>query len=332
MYIFVSGGKTMGHISPLLGIILSLKEEYDFVYFGLKDSMEERVCTRYNIPFYSLELIPFNRRNILKNIKTFYLISKSKRTIKKEFNSYNPKCIITSGGFVSIPLVLSFKKTKKLLLESNTTLGLANKFLLRYVDYLGLQFDTFKNKKSVVIGNPLIIHNSTFDHPFFYLKDKPVLFVGGSVGAYEIVRCAFEFNIKYPNIKIIVITGDKYYEEFKFNSNARVYKRINELSGILNKFSLVVSRAGGSTITELINSSTPFVLYPSKNVSANHQELNAKYLHELGVCEIINDFNINSLVKIYNLLTDSIRQNIMIDKQNEIKILDSVNRIKKILF
>ena len=52
MYIFVSGGKTMGHISPLLGIILSLKEEYDFVYFGLKDSMEERVCTRYNITFY----------------------------------------------------------------------------------------------------------------------------------------------------------------------------------------------------------------------------------------------------------------------------------------
>ena len=144
MYIFVTGGKTMGHISPLISIINAMKDEYDFIYFGLEGSMEEEICLKNNITFHSMKLYPFYRKNIFKNVKTIYRLYIEKRKINNLYNIYKVKALISSGGFVSIPLILSKVKGKRILLESNTTLGLANKFLLLYINYLGIQFDTIK--------------------------------------------------------------------------------------------------------------------------------------------------------------------------------------------
>ena len=91
MKILVSGGKTMGHISPLIGIIISLKDEYDFIYFGLNGSMEEEICRQYQIPFHGMNLIPFNRKNIFINFKTFYL--------KKERGSWRSCTSINSISY-----------------------------------------------------------------------------------------------------------------------------------------------------------------------------------------------------------------------------------------
>ena len=329
MYIFVTGGKTMGHISPLLGIILSLKEQYDFVYFGLENSMEEKVCQKYNICFHKMKLLPFYKKNPFKNILTFYHILLEKRRIGKLYNNHKIKCIISSGGFVSIPLVLSFKKCKKILLESNTTLGLANKFLSHYVDYIGVQFDTIKHPKSVVVGNPIIIENEVYDHQYFYYNESLILFVGGSNGAYEIVELAYRFNQKYPNIKIFVITGEKYFDCFEFNKNAVVVKSIFKLSSVLYKFKLVISRAGASTITELLLSKVDFILVPSKNVSNNHQYKNAEFLSKKNICGLLTDTtSFEAILYIHNFF---IRDNKSKNLTNEVVIYDSINRINKLI-
>ena len=328
MYIFVTGGKTMGHITPLLSIILSLKDKYNFIYFGLKNSMEEEVCKSNNIEFYSMDLLPFYRDNFLKNFKTIYLIIKEIIRIHKKFKKVDNKAIISSGGFVSIPLFLSLKSNKKILLESNTKLGLANKILSLKSNYLGVNFDTIKNKKKVLLGNPIIINKSTFDHPFFYKDKLPILFVGGSNGAFEIVKMAYEFNKAYPEVSIMVITGDNYYDTFIFNSNAVKIKRIQNLNSLFNKFSLVISRAGAATITELLLTNALFILVPSHNVSGNHQVFNAKYLESSGVCKVIYNITDNYYLKeINDLLNDENLQNKYKSNYQKILVKDSVNRI-----
>ena len=318
----------MGHISPLLGIILELRDKYDFIYFGLEHSMEESICKKYNITFHKMNLTPFFRKNILKNFKTFYLICRERKKIVTQYKNYNVKAIVSSGGFVSVPLILSFKSKKKILLESNSDLGLANKILSYFVKYIGVQFDSIRNKKSILLGNPIKIFEPKFDHPAFYKKEKLILFVGGSNGAFDIVKLAFEFNKKYPNIKIFVITGDKYYDTFVFNKNAYVYKKIFELSSVLDRFELVVSRAGGCTITELLLSNTAFVLIPSLNVSGNHQVHNAKHLAKYGVCEVIYELDYdNDLLKIFGLLNNETKILDMKKRQLKLQIKDSIKRV-----
>ena len=319
----------MGHISPLLGIILSFKDKYEFIYFGLENSMEEKICQKYNISFHKMKLLPFYKRNIFKNIFTVSYILKERRRIKKIYKDYDVAYIISSGGFVSIPLVLSFKNSKKLLLESNTTLGLANRFLSIFVDYVGIQFNTIKLKKSILIGNPIVIEKEEYDHLWFYKNEPLILFVGGSNGAYEIVELAYLFNKNYPDIKIFVITGERYYDSFKFNNNVVVVKSIFKLSSVLYKFKLVISRAGASTITELLLSNVDFILFPSKNVSNNHQYKNAKYLYDNNMCGIINGDNFDKDIKyVYNRFKNA---NDMLKEENKITIKDSIKRIGELL-
>lgn len=322
----------MGHISPLLGIILELKDRYNFIYFGLENSMEEAICKKYNIIFHSMKLLPFYRKNFLKNIFTFFYINKERRIIKKKYKDMYPKLLISSGGFVSIPTILAFRKSKKILLESNTTIGLANKLLSTFVDYIGVQFDTINSKKKILIGNPIRIYEQSFDHPFFYLNEPVILFVGGSNGAFEIVKIAYEFNNMHPNIKLFVITGEHYYDTFQFNNNVKVFKKIPELNSIFKKFSLIISRAGAATITELLIANVPFILVPSHNVSANHQVLNAKYIQNKKACDVIYDIKDTKYLKlIYELIFDDIKRKEMIVAQKEIVISDALFRISNLI-
>lgn len=320
----------MGHITPLIAIINHFKDKHNFIYFGLKGGMEEEVCKREKIQFHPLVLKPFNRKNILSNIKTFYLILKERKNIIKSFKD-KPNVIISTGGFVSIPLLFSFKKCKKILLESNSTMGLANKLILNICDHLAVNFPTINNKKTVHIGNPIKLFKSNFDDYFFYLNKELILFIGGSNGAFEIVKAAYDFNLKYPDVYLMVITGEHYFETFKFNDKVKVYKRINNVSGIFEKFKLIVSRSGAATITELLLAKSLFVLIPSHNVTGNHQVLNAKYLDDLGICEVVYDIKDGSyLDTIYFLYkNDKLSSKYFINREKLIS-LNTFEKLEKL--
>ena len=96
MYIFLTGGKTMGHITPLLCLYNELKNDYEIIYFGLENSMEEGECKRIGIRFYPLDLLPFYRKRVLLNFKSFNKLIKEIRMIKKEFENTQIKAIISS--------------------------------------------------------------------------------------------------------------------------------------------------------------------------------------------------------------------------------------------
>lgn len=323
----------MGHITPLLSIYSKLKNDYEIIYFGLKDSMEEEACKRLDIQFFPMNVLPFNRKNLLKNYHTYKCMKNEIKRIKSDFKNAPIKAIISSGGYVSFPLVFSFKnnkKVKKILLEPNSVIGLANKVLSFKVDYICTQFDISKNAKFITTGNPIKINNPIFDHPSFYKNSNMILFVGGSNGALEIVKLAYDFNYNFPDVEIFVITGNRYFETYKFNSSAHVYKRINDISSIFKFFKIIVSRSGASTITEIVMTKSASVLLPSKNVTANHQYKNAKYLENLNACVMIIDYKKDSYLEVYNLFKNddlilSIKGNI--EKFNKINPLENVIKL-----
>jgi UDP-N-acetylglucosamine--N-acetylmuramyl-(pentapeptide) pyrophosphoryl-undecaprenol N-acetylglucosamine transferase len=70
--LIVAGG-TGGHIYPALAIINKIKEKEpnsEFLYIGTHNRMEKDIVPKHNIPFKSVEIYGFNRRNLLKNFKT----------------------------------------------------------------------------------------------------------------------------------------------------------------------------------------------------------------------------------------------------------------------
>lgn len=318
----------MGHVTPLISLATILKEKYEVIYVGNKNSMEEEKCKEEGISFICIETYPFYRKNILKNFKTFKFIKKESKRLKHILKNKKIKAIITSGGFISVPLLLSFrhqKNIKKILLESNAVMGLANKFLARYVDVICFQFSIPKHKKGIYTGSPIIIkENKTLSINCYSRK---ILFLGGSNGAKDIVDLAYNFNQEYPDISIYVLTGKRYYKMHNFNNNVSEYEKIDNVASYFKYFDVVVSRAGGSTISELIATKTPNVLYPSNNVANNHQYKNALFLSKMNATIVIA--NKNEVKKVYELFTSINLQKQQIDN---LKILDRIDTIKKITF
>ena len=318
--IILSGGKTMGHVTPLIAIYEHYKNRFSFLYFGLKDSMEERECRKQNIPFFALDLLPFYRKNLLKNYHTFKKINKEKKRISEKLKTAKIRAIFTSGGFVSIPVVLASRtfKCKKILFEANAVMGLANKWLSLYVDMVITQFDI--NSKYFNLGYPILNNQKpSLDLPFFYQKKPLLLFVGGSNGALEIVKFAYQFHLDNPHINCVILTGNRYYDLYDLNNNAIKFKRIENVSSIFKYFNVIVSRSGGATISELFSIGSKAVLIPSRNVVGDHQYHNAINLKEYQNFKVALDYE-----EMKNAITDLLSNDKKTIKKNfDYNILDN---------
>ena len=170
--IILTGGKTLGHVTPLISIAKHIND--DLVYIGQKGSMEEKEANKNNIAFFSIKAYPLSI-NPLKFLRMLFYLFKEAIRIRLKFMHVDK--IYSSGGFVSASAILAFskKKTVKILLEPNTTLGIANKVFLPFVTHLYTGFPTINHKKAIYTGMPLIIAKTSFDDPWLYMKGEKIL-------------------------------------------------------------------------------------------------------------------------------------------------------------
>ncbi|MBT3223718.1 MAG: undecaprenyldiphospho-muramoylpentapeptide beta-N-acetylglucosaminyltransferase, partial [Proteobacteria bacterium] len=123
--------------------------------------------------------------------------------------------------------------------------------------------------------------------------DLPVvLFVGGSLGAAKLNELAIAAaKVQARNYQILHITGPRYYEEVRLElgevSDHCLKDYENRMGDAYAVASLVVCRAGSSTLAELAAVGRASLLIPSPNVTENHQEENARGLQEAGAAEVL---------------------------------------------
>ena len=303
----MTGGKTAGHIIPLLRIIEHSNDEY--VYIGLKDSLEERICKSNNITFIGYD---YNKKY------------KSYKYLKKVFEKAPPDVLISSGGFVSfIPLFIALKKNiKYYLIEENRVMGLTNKIFKFKAKKIFLSFPLDKmNKKMIITGNPSQIFNLNKNAYSLDKRFTNILVLGGSLGSMELIDVAISLRDKLNNnYKIILIAGN-YYKDiyFEATNNLVIYEYIDDLYNLIYHADIIISRAGSSTIFECLALNKKLILYPSRHVKNDHQYKNSVYLANKNMAYLYNGSNIdiliNYIISDYNLnFSDIIINNKCIEK------------------
>jgi UDP-N-acetylglucosamine--N-acetylmuramyl-(pentapeptide) pyrophosphoryl-undecaprenol N-acetylglucosamine transferase len=93
---------------------------------------------------------------------------------------------------------------------------------------------------------------------------------------------------------------------------------------------VIISRAGAATCNEIGASATPSILIPSPNVTANHQEKNARVLYDHGVTVLVLEKDCTPEViyrEIRGLLSDEVRREAISAKLRKLVRLDSTERI-----
>lgn len=290
--ILIVGGGTLGHIYPILPVVEKVKDKYEFSFIGTKTGLEKDLIQK-NPSFkhkYFLDMQGFKRKLTFENIKTINKYFKCFKEAKKILCDIKPDLVIGMGGYISGVVVRVAKKLKlkAIIHEQNSVLGLANRFVERKVDAVLLNFPLqkpLKNKNVKVIGNPRlseIYENNRLKNE----KKLHLVVVGGSRGSKvindTIIECIPE--LKKHNYHLDLITGNKYYQE-----NEKILKSLccnqvqiipftNDLISYLKTASVVISRSGATTLSEIIGLRKIAILIPSPNVTSNHQELNADVL------------------------------------------------------
>ena len=84
------------------------------------------------------------------------------------------------------------------------------------------------------------------------------------------------FNNK--SYEVLFVTGKNDYDRIKhisFPRNVRVVPYVDKLTRIMKKTDIMVTRAGASTLSEIMALKIPSIIIPSPYVTNNHQYKNA---------------------------------------------------------
>ena len=353
MKVIISAGGTGGHIYPALAIINKIKEKEPnskFLYIGTDNRMEKDLIPSFNIPYESLHVTGIKRKLTLDNFKSLSNFVTAKKKCKKIIKDFNPDVVIGCGGYVTAPVISASYKLgyPTFIHEQNSVVGLANKFLSRYATKIGVSFSStissFPKNKAVLTGNPCsesaIKLKKADKTTYGFNKNKDlVIIVMGSLGSKTINDIIYRNLDKFKDKKyeVLFVTGNSYYEQIDHNKeykNVKIVPYIKELPSVMKVSSLLVSRAGASTISEIEAVGIPTIFIPSPYVTNNHQYKNAADLVENDKALLIEekDLTIDKLIDtIDSILNDK-------DKYNKIKnnlistsIKDSSERIYKIL-
>ncbi len=278
-----------------IGDFLTIKAEdkkIELIYIGTHNRMEKDIIPALNIKYEALKIYGLSRKDIIRNIKNVFYIYFAYKKCKKLMTEFKPDIVIGVGGYVTYPVIRAAKKLKikTFIHEQNSIPGKANLSIAKYASVIGVSFTSsincFKTKNVVYTGNPcgeraLALKPIVKSKLGLTENKKLVVIVSGSLGSKTINNKMKEYllSVEHEKYEVLYITGNDYYDEFikdeYFPDNVKIIPYLENLASLLKKTDLLVSRAGASTISEILALNIPSILIPSPFVANNHQYYNA---------------------------------------------------------
>ncbi len=353
MKIVMTGGGTSGHVTPNIALFDTFRNAgFEIFYIGTSEGIENTLIQKTSVPFYTIKAGKLRRYLDIENVKDIAKIFKGYIGAEKILKEIKPDVIFSKGGFVSCPVVWAAKRLNipVVIHESDITPGLANKLSLPFADKVCYAFKKTEEhlppNKRVYTGLPVRkeLFEGNKENGLNFLGfdgKKPILtLIGGSLGS-EYLNGLLRANLtKLLEIFDICHLCGKDHVDAEL-SNAKGYAQyeyINEeLSDIMAATDFFVSRAGATTIFELLALKKPMILIPlSKKASRGDQIDNSKAFKEQGFCEYKEEEELTT-DSFYNLIISTYenRKRITINqesydsaKSNDI-ILDTVLSVIK---
>lgn len=219
-----------------------------------------------------------------------------------------PNVLIGTGGYASfIPIVAGFVlRIPTAIQEQNVMPGLTTRVLARIVDRVFVSYKEtgrwLPPRNLLVTGNPVRkmigqVYRAEATKYFGLDRNCPtVLILGGSRGAHSI-NCAFvellDLLSVSERIQFIALTGKEDLNWVKRRAESKPFKTIvfdflTQIEYAYAASDLVISRAGATTISELLVCAKPSIVVPYP-YAGEHQKFNASLLEKNEAAVVIQD-------------------------------------------
>lgn len=321
MKILFTCGGTGGHIFPAVAMarqFIALGHQVAFV--ARAQGMETRILPK-EFEYFSIPADPLSRSNPISNLSLPFKMLKSFKAAQKVIKNFQPNFVIGTGGYVTVPLLSAAANLKIpfFIQEQNAYAGVANRILGRFAKkiYLGSEVAQkfFPKERSVFMGNPIREIDTQINSPEWFHSGFKILILGGSQGArgvnQRLQSCIDELCSQNKDVKVLWQCGPSSLETIKGQHSSfqvRVKEFLDDIFPWIKSSDLIISRAGASTISEILAFSKPSILIPFPHATGDHQFYNAQALEAKGAAIVEEEKDQNQLLSKIQLLISNIEK------------------------
>lgn len=303
-YLFAAGG-TGGHLYPAVAVAEALRAvdpQAEILMAsarreGPHRELEDRILSPFD--WESLTIDAGTAADLRRRpVRFLWRLWRSVRHCRQILRERAPRIVIGCGGYASVPMVLAATREEVpiVLLEQNLIPGRATRRLASRADVVCLSFEESRQRlkpavQTVVTGNPIrrqVVQwsRSPDDHPPPSHSPPLLLILGGSLGSDAINRDVLAGLERHPDRwrdwRIVHQTGPQNDQELRsryqaLGLTARVEPFLPDLADQLPLATIVVTRAGATTLAELACVGSAVVVVPWEGAADDHQTANAHW-------------------------------------------------------
>lgn len=344
MTIAFTGGGTGGHFYPIIAIAEALhdavREQHllpPALYYLAPTPFDENALFENGITYIRVPAGKLRRYASLQNVTDFFVSGWGILVAFAHLFKLYPDVVVSKGGYGSVPTVLAawLLRIPIVIHESDAKPGRANLLASRFATKIAISFESAAaffpkgaQKNIARTGIPIrkalarVEQEGATQYLNLDVSVPTVLILGGSQGAQRInesVLSALPQLVTFANI--IHQTGRANFKNAESvshvilseHANASRYHPVDYLSEVslqraAGVASLVVSRAGASSIAEIGLWQRPAIIIPIPESVSHDQRMNAYAYAHTGAATVIEEANLTPHLlasEIQHILTDT---------------------------
>jgi len=301
--VLVVAGGTGGHIFPALAVAEEIlrrrkRSGAQFQFLGTARGLETRLIEGVGFSYRALTAAGLKGIRGWRRWKNAAVLPRTFVEAARALRAFRPDVVLGMGGYVAGPVLLeaALARIPTVIVEPNASPGFTNRTLGRLVTLAATGFEETSRQfgaKGRFTGLP--VRKAFFSIP--PREHRPpftILVFGGSQGSAALNRClmAGAAELASRPWRFIHQTGErdaeavrKAYEQASVPSEVHAF--IDDMPSAFAGADLVVSRAGASTVGELLAAGKAAVLIPFPGATDQHQLENARALERAGAARVI---------------------------------------------
>ncbi|RCL38343.1 MAG: undecaprenyldiphospho-muramoylpentapeptide beta-N-acetylglucosaminyltransferase [Verrucomicrobia bacterium] len=312
--IVIACGGTGGHLFPGIAVAEeSRRRGHKVLLLISRKRVDADASAKYgSLDFVSVAAIAKPPTLSFRIIPFLVKLWRTVRQSRRIFKDHQVDVVLGMGGFTSLPPIYAARKMELLtaLHDSNALPGKANRLGARWCNrvLLGLEAARgyFESSEVHVTGTPIRSEFCNLPEEkearvrFGLNPDQPVvLCFGGSQGARFLNTLVVQLaEILGEGVQWLHVAGRQDEERVKGLVGSReghvVLGFCDDMPAAYAASTLVISRSGGASLSELAALSLPSILVPYPHAADDHQTFNARCFEEAGASVLVPESTMNA--------------------------------------
>lgn len=227
---------------------------------------------------------------------------------------WRPDIVFVKGGYVGLPVGLAAALLRIPIVthDSDTVPGLTNRILARYAKTVAVgapieQYPQYAHKNVVYTGVPVrseFLHKRTVASAKAELKipttSEVIVVTGGSLGAVRLntaVLSVLDSLFAHNQNRVLYwLTGSYGYNSIRTAVQHKAYKQqihiekySDNLPVLFSAASVIVSRAGATTLAEIAVLGKPAIIIPNPLLTGGHQVKNGEMYQQYNAATVLSE-------------------------------------------